>query len=150
MAATYAPVKLERFLWEVLGLLGTPYLWGGKSLEGIDCSGVVTYAPKLAGGPDWRATHNSERLFDERALEPVGELKPGDLVFYPRHVMVHIASGLVVGAVDGGRRTTSLEIARNQGARVKMRDRFDYRRDITGFRRMPFLIPRGDLTHGIT
>lgn len=147
MRPTYGPIRLENFLAEALGLLGVPYLWGGKSRDGIDCSGVVTYALLHAGGPDWRQTHNSEVMLDE--LEPVHELLPGDLVMYPRHVMVHLASGLVVGACDGGSKTTSVDIAKMQGARVKVRRRYDYRRDVIGFRRIPFLIPRGDMSHGI-
>lgn len=147
MAATFGPVRLENFLDEALGLLGVPYLWGGKSDEGLDCSGLVTLSLFLAGGPDWRQTHNSQALLDE--LEPASELLPGDLVMYPRHVMLHLASGLVLGACDGDSKTTSLEIAARQGARVKTRRRFDYRRDVIGFRRIPFLVPRGDMSHGL-
>lgn len=139
-------VRLENFLAEVLGLLGVPYLWGGKTREGIDCSGVVTYALRHADGPDWRLTHNSDRLWT--VLPDAGELKPGVLVFYgrpgagdnpvdPNHVMVHIVGGLVIGACDGDSSVTSPELAKARRAWVKVRRRFDYRKDVLGFRELP-------------
>jgi len=141
------PVRLERFLWEALELVDCPYLWGGKSREGIDCSGVVTYALWQAGGPDWRQTHASSTLLE--VLQPVSDLVPGDIVCYRRHVMVHVASGIVVGACDGDSKTTTLAIAKERGARVKLKQRYDYRNDIVGLRRIPFIVDRGDLHHGI-
>ncbi len=135
------PVRLENFLCEVLWCLGTPYIYGGKTHDGgLDCSGLVTWSLWQAGGPDVRHTHNTERLMDE--LEPVPYLLPGHLVFYKRHVVVHIAGGLVCGANGGNRETLTVEIARARAARVKLERRFDYRDDILGFRAIPFLVSK--------
>lgn len=144
------PVRLEAFLQEALWLLGTPYIWGGKTPEpGLDCSGLVTYALWQAGGPDLRQTHGTERLLDE--LEPVPVLTPGDLVCYRRHVVIHIASGLVIGANGGNATTATVAAARQRGARVKLERRWDYRADVLGFRRILFLVgkPAKELSHGI-
>jgi len=118
-----------------------PYLWGGKDpARGLDCSGLVTAGLHALGGPDWRQTHSSARLFDE--LEVTEKPAPGDLAFYGpphriTHVMVVVGDGRVMGAAGGGSGTTSLEIARRQGARVKFKTKHNYRPDFRGFRRLP-------------
>lgn len=67
-------------------LLETPYLWGGKSGFGIDCSGVVQLAMRLAG-------HSAPRDSDMqasglgRAIERQA-LRRGDLVFWKGHVAI--------------------------------------------------------------
>jgi cell wall-associated NlpC family hydrolase len=60
-------------------LLGAPYLWGGMSSAGIDCSGLVHMSFRAAGKLVPRDADQQEE-----AGEPLaeGELRPGDLISY--------------------------------------------------------------------
>ncbi|NBD09256.1 C40 family peptidase [Corallococcus silvisoli] len=139
------------FLQLVLSQMHEPYRWGAKgqraSPDGpriFDCSGLVTWAFHQVGGKDWRATHNTDRLWAECApVARAADLLPGDLVLYgragdPDHVMVHMGAGVVVGASGGGSKTLTLEDAARVDAKVKAFARAEYRPDILGFRRLPF------------
>lgn len=139
---------LERFLRVVLAMADVPYLWGGKSPgRGLDCSGTVTLGLWLAGGPDWRATHDCDRLWAACEYVEETEAQPGDLAFYGRrkpdgaldctHVMVLLPGGRVWGATGGDSTTTSRAIAEAKGARVKAKPLVRYRQDFVGFRRLP-------------
>lgn len=70
-------------LAEARAYLGAPYEWGGMSERGIDCSGLVHMAFRRIG-----VVVPRDSWQQEEAGEPVaeGDLRPGDVLCYPRHV----------------------------------------------------------------
>jgi cell wall-associated NlpC family hydrolase len=66
-------------------LLETPYLWGGRSGHGIDCSGLVQMSYAQCGVTLQRDTA-MQRHTAGRALEDGADLQRGDLVFWQGHV----------------------------------------------------------------
>ena len=65
--------------------IGLPYIWGGISSEGLDCSGLVQTALWAAGLPCPR--NSGEQCIDlGQAIDLDAPLKRGDLVFWKGHV----------------------------------------------------------------
>jgi len=87
-----ADVRASDFVEVAERLIGIPYRWGGRSGDGIDCSGLVQIALDFTGIA-------APRDSDQQAVlgEPVAEgapLRRGDLVFLPGHV------GIMTNATD--------------------------------------------------
>ena len=79
--------------------LGVPYLWAGRSVRGLDCSGLIQMAMHAAGRGCLRDTDMQERTHGA----PVTNKDPsawrrGDLVFWPGHVGIVSAPGKVLHA----------------------------------------------------
>jgi hypothetical protein len=122
-------------------------VWGGKDpSRGLDCSGFVTCALHHVGGPDWRKTHWTDRLWAECEHVELDQVRPGDAVLYwgkstgPKdvsHVMLALDWGLVVGQAYGDEANKSPEysVARGHWTRVLP---IRYRPDVAGAVRLPF------------
>ncbi len=65
--------------------LGVPYLWGGRSALGLDCSGLVQTALAACGIAAPRDSDMQERMLGT-ALPLDTPLQRGDLLFWPGHV----------------------------------------------------------------
>lgn len=102
--------RIQTVLKRALGLLGTPYRWGGESTEGFDCSGLVGYVFRSALGIELPRVsrdmaNNGEKI--EKAA-----LTAGDLVFFSRrgkrvdHVGIYVGNGNFVHAPRTGRDVT--------------------------------------------
>ena len=76
--------------------LGTQYRWGGKSYQGIDCSGLVFMSYLDQGILIYRDADIKEAYPVKRIL--VEQLKKGDLLFFPGHVAMYLGEGKYIHA----------------------------------------------------
>ncbi|HSZ12876.1 MAG TPA: bifunctional lytic transglycosylase/C40 family peptidase [Solirubrobacteraceae bacterium] len=105
-AAPAASGAAGRALAFALEQLGVPYVYGGESRAGYDCSGLVQAAYRAAG---IRLPRTAQEQYDAGPHLPAGaQLQPGDLVFFGQstgdveHVGIVVADGEMVDAPHTG------------------------------------------------
>lgn len=92
------------------GFIGVPYLWGGNTQEGLDCSGFSVAVYRLNG---LSLPRTSREQFETGSPVDRKDLKQGDLVFFSTakrgtvsHVGVYIGDGQFIHAPGSGKTIT--------------------------------------------
>ncbi|PHR93737.1 MAG: hypothetical protein COA69_03665 [Robiginitomaculum sp.] len=86
---THEQARVDADFVEIAELhFGLPYVWGGTSSEGLDCSGLVQSSLRAVGRDAPRDTHEQEKALGRSVPihEDLSGLARGDLVFWKGHV----------------------------------------------------------------
>ena len=100
---TPRPLKREKLLDTAKGFLGVPYLWGGRTDTGLDCSGFIQTVHLLHGIPLDRDSPDQYRSGNSVG-EELADARIGDLLYfrYPdrpvSHIGFYLGEGLLLHA----------------------------------------------------
>ena len=97
--------EVEELLEKAKGYMGVPYVWGGTTPSGFDCSSYVQYVYREVG-VDLPRTADVQFLVGDKIN--IGDEKPGDMVFFETytagasHVGIYLGDGEFIHASSSG------------------------------------------------
>ena len=96
-----APSQYGGVVGIAMQYLGVPYVWGGASPGGFDCSGLVQYVYNQVGVS---LPHHAASIFGYGTPVSYSDLQPGDLVFFSGlgHMGIYIGGGQFIHAPQTG------------------------------------------------
>ena len=91
--------KIQSVIDLAESFLGTPYLWGGTTPNGFDCSGFVQYVYGKNGYSITRTTYT--QWAKDGVSVSRDDLQPGDLIYFgygdsPSHVGMYVGGGMMI------------------------------------------------------
>ncbi len=92
-------------------VMGTPYVTGGKTPAGFDCSGYVWYVLNNAGYNIGYMTSSQWRSADFPTYYSLSDAQPGDILCFNGHVGIYAGNGIMIDSGTGGVRETKLSLA---------------------------------------
>jgi cell wall-associated NlpC family hydrolase len=100
--------------------VGTPYLWGGKTSHGLDCSGLVQVALTAAGIACPRDSHMQEGALGTSLAwsGDVAALRRADLIFWPGHVAI-VRDGTTIVHANAHHMAVAVEPTADAIARIR-------------------------------
>lgn len=115
---TFSPSDKKKYVWrttankkvtvsatkvaiEAMKHVGTPYVWGGSTTKGFDCSGYTQYVYAKAVGVKLPRTSSAQAKVGTKVS--ARKAKAGDLVASPGHVAIYLGGGYLIDAPKPGR-----------------------------------------------
>ena len=106
-APSYAGGGADTAIATAKSYLGVPYVWGGESYGGVDCSGLTMLAWESAGVD---LPHLSRAQYSYGTHVPIGSMEAGDLIFWSSngtqsgiyHVAIYLGGGQMIEAPTFG------------------------------------------------
>ena len=92
-----------------LNFIGYPYLYGGTSPSGWDCSGFVQYVFAQFGVSLPRTS--GAMMSVGSPVDSLAEAQPGDIIASAGHAAIYIGNGMVMNAMDYGAGTNTAAVA---------------------------------------